>query len=362
MAYIKLGPIGNYFGSSRLGIYLSEGNAAQVDDNLLNSTLAKFLLTGFFVTIDKHEFENIKIDRRALRGIPLQFVGVNPVTIIEPVYDYLDQPPVETSGDRFIVGPNPTGLWSGLAGMIVQWSGDDESWKVITPKDGWIIPIINLGVSTTYKGTYPSGKWDLTQKRIRQLRESFNQTNPSPTEENPNATRAWTLEQIGIETQQRIEADNELKALIQEITTDPSNATPASRVTILDEGDYFQATNVEMALQELAADLKDTDNQLSVLTTLYQQLSNQVDQLTGGNPGGAFTTKAYVYLNISQIFLGHVLGRIPLWQLYQIETPNGTTINSNSVLNGVIAQPYRVTYNDIRFEFPRSINLVLILA
>ena len=64
MAYIKLGPIGDYFASARLGIYLSAGNAQQVEDSLLETTLKNFLLTGFFVLIEKHEFENIRINLR----------------------------------------------------------------------------------------------------------------------------------------------------------------------------------------------------------------------------------------------------------------------------------------------------------
>lgn len=368
MSYIKLGPIGDYFGSSRLGLYLTPGNAAQIDDGILYSTLSKFLLTGFFVLIDKHEFENIKIDRRAIRGIPLQFVGVNQPTIIEPVIDYLNSPPADaTIGDRYIIGNNPTGVWSNLRGMVVQFTGNDSDnpWQQIRPKEGNIIPIYNLGISTTYTGTYPSGSWNLTDRRINELKVSFNEILESDSEDDiPWATRAWVTQQINIEANNRIDGYVYLLQIIQNIQSTPQTQNKAVNVSIEDLGNYFQANNVEMALMELGSDLKTTKENLGTLTLAYQQLSNQVQQLigSGGGSGSSFSTRAYLYLGVTSINLGHLMGRIPIWQLYKFTPTGSDTVSANTVLSGVIAQPYRLTYNDIRFEFPRAYNLILILA
>lgn len=195
MAYIKLGPNGDYFNSNKLGITLVEGNAAYVTDEVLYSTLYNFLLTGFFILIEKHEFDNIKVDRRAIRSIPLQYVGVNQHEYQEPVIDFINNPPEGASpGDRYIVGREPTGVWQGYRNTIVEYR--DDAWQQIIPKEGLIIPIYNLGISTTYKGTNPSGDWDISDDRLSSLRGITNQSTPQTEQE--YATRAWVIDQISL--------------------------------------------------------------------------------------------------------------------------------------------------------------------
>src|SRR5690606_14373932 len=79
MAYIKLGPIGDYFASNRLGIYLNTQNASQVSDAILYTRLSNFLLTGFIVEIEKFEYDNIKIEQRTFNNLPLVVVPIHEV-------------------------------------------------------------------------------------------------------------------------------------------------------------------------------------------------------------------------------------------------------------------------------------------
>ena len=39
-------------------------------------------------------------------------------------------------GQRWIIGPAPTGLWAGRATQIAAWQ--DGAWVFYTPKDGWL--------------------------------------------------------------------------------------------------------------------------------------------------------------------------------------------------------------------------------
>lgn len=57
------------------------------------------------------------------------------------------------NGDRYIVGPSPTGAWSGLAGKIVAWSTDDPGfpsgfWQNFVPNAGFLT--FNVADTTFY--------------------------------------------------------------------------------------------------------------------------------------------------------------------------------------------------------------------
>lgn len=358
MAYIKLGPKGDYFASARLGLYLSGANASYIDDSILYGVLRNFLLTGFFVLIEKHEFDNIKIDRRELRNIPLQYVGVNQPTIIEPILDIKSEPPnLASTGDRYLVWSNPTGEWAGYKGYIAEFDG--SSWIFHTPKNGWTIPVYNLGISIHYSGTYPSGTWDITDNEITQLHVIVQTPEPGtePIDENW-ATRTWVLQQILLETTTRIAADNYLLTLINNLTQN-TNYPKAFQVEIADEGDYFEGTNVELALQELGSDLKGVNQNLTQLTQLYNNLNTIVQQLISNNNQNG--TLALMYLDTDIVAYGHGLGYIPNWGLYEFIPDGSTTIGPNLILKSVVAQA-DVTLSNITISFPKKHNLVLILG
>ena len=64
-------------------------------------------------------------------------------------------PPASPSeGDRYIIGPAPTGIWSGLAGRVAIFIG--TAWQFFTPQDGWQAFDIAAGEYLLYQGTWQS--------------------------------------------------------------------------------------------------------------------------------------------------------------------------------------------------------------
>src|SRR5574343_1501684 len=60
----------------------------------------------------------------------------------------LNAPPATpTEGDRYLVGPNPSGAWAGQAGRIAAfWGG---IWVFVAPRDGWTARILDEGATVT---------------------------------------------------------------------------------------------------------------------------------------------------------------------------------------------------------------------
>jgi hypothetical protein len=53
-------------------------------------------------------------------------------------------------GDRYIVGPSPTGAWAGRAGQVALWR--DGGWRFFQPKAGWAARIADEGVTLVHDG------------------------------------------------------------------------------------------------------------------------------------------------------------------------------------------------------------------
>lgn len=130
-----------------------------------------------------------------------------------------------------------------------------------------------------------------------------------------------------------------------------------------DAGNYFIGNNVELALQEAGTKLNTLSQDVGQLSALYTSLSLTVQQLVnnGGSGGGPVNVQAIIFLDANSLSYAHLKERIPIWALYKFDASGGNTLTPTTILTGVIAQPYRVTYNDIRFTFPRKYNLVLII-
>lgn len=357
MAYIKLGPTGTYFGSTKLGIFLTKENASYVNDSVLESTLANFLLTGFIVRISKHEFDNIKVDKAQLTNIPLQFVGVNQPKTIEPVLDVTAELPLNpATGDRYIVWHNATGPWLGRKDYIAEFNG--STWDFTEPQNGWIVPVYQLGTSTNYIGTYPSGRWSLDDGSIIELQRIINtnldgdegQTNP----DEDWATKTWVNNQLGIETQNRIAQDNYIIGLINQLSQNIA-IPPASQITITDAANYYTGTNVEAALQEIGLRLLNQGHSIDTIETNLTNLTNLVNTLLETQSG----TSIHIYNGVTVIQQNHYRGYIPIWQLYEYQNPGSP--ESSMELQGVLAMPTKATVNELRFEFDRVYNLVMIL-
>ena len=59
----------------------------------------------------------------ALSHLPVKSIGVNA------------PPSIPQTGDRYIVGSDPDGLWRGQVGALAIW--DVDAWRFSTPREGW---------------------------------------------------------------------------------------------------------------------------------------------------------------------------------------------------------------------------------
>ncbi len=82
-------------------------------------------------------------------------------------YDLLDvqpTPPVlPTSGDQYLVGPNPSGAWAGKANDIARWNG--SAWVFIVPSpsdqafDNAGRQYLYTGIATLFDGLWLDSEW-----------------------------------------------------------------------------------------------------------------------------------------------------------------------------------------------------------
>jgi hypothetical protein len=71
------------------------------------------------------------------------------LTVIERGRD--DPPPGAAEGERWIVGPAPTGDWAGRAGDVAF--RRDGAWRFFTPHAGWIAYVLAEGALVAHDGT-----------------------------------------------------------------------------------------------------------------------------------------------------------------------------------------------------------------
>jgi hypothetical protein len=70
-----------------------------------------------------------------------------------------DPPASPAPGNCYVVGPSPTGEWSGYAGYLAAFS--DAGWRFAAPVDG----LAALVKSTATVATYLGGSWDVGSMR-----------------------------------------------------------------------------------------------------------------------------------------------------------------------------------------------------
>lgn len=84
---------------------------------------------------------------QGVQGIP----GAGSEAWQEPVEDILNTPPdVFSNGDRFIVGTEPTGIFSGHANDIAIYQ--DSIWAFDSPITGWVAIVMNVNVPYSFNG------------------------------------------------------------------------------------------------------------------------------------------------------------------------------------------------------------------
>lgn len=270
LTYIKLGPIGDAFLDDSLGIYLNKDNAVEVDDSLLKSRLVNFIKTGFLVEIKKIEYDNLKIKFQNARNIPLNVVNLSKSNVLNPVEDIVVNPPIsQRFGERYLVGLNGGGQFQGRGDYIAEWT--TTGWVFIKPEDGMILPVYSLGISVHYKGTYPSGYWDISGEKITELEI----VTPGPITNQEYALQLFLTEQ-----EARILADLGLAKSIQDLLGAIGNIkATALNTTITDIDNNFLSSNVEGALIELYQSITNGNTTISNLVTQINQVVEQVSNI-----------------------------------------------------------------------------------
>lgn len=66
--------------------------------------------------------------------------------------DLNDPPATPSAGDRYIVGPSPTGAWDGHARDIAEWNG--SSWGFIAKNEGMQTFVEDEGIYYVYHGVW----------------------------------------------------------------------------------------------------------------------------------------------------------------------------------------------------------------
>lgn len=90
---------------------------------------------------------------------------------LDSVFTRLSTPPGSpANGDRYLITPIATGLWTSLEDKISQWNSATGVWDITVPTNGMSVRVDNEDNSIyKYEGNYPSGQWNkelITQVRF----------------------------------------------------------------------------------------------------------------------------------------------------------------------------------------------------
>lgn len=93
---------------------------------------------------------------------------------VDSVISFQNSEPVSpTNGDRYIVGPTPTGSanWTSLSpNIIAQWNSTLSQWDTTTPTNEMSVRVDNEDNSIyNYEGTFPTGQW--YKEKLGQVRD-----------------------------------------------------------------------------------------------------------------------------------------------------------------------------------------------
>jgi len=62
-----------------------------------------------------------------------------------------DPPATPTNGDAYIPAATATGDWVGQEDNVVFWDANVGAWEVYTPREGWLVYIVDEAVISVYK-------------------------------------------------------------------------------------------------------------------------------------------------------------------------------------------------------------------
>lgn len=66
----------------------------------------------------------------------------------------LNAPPGSpTNGAAYIVGPSPTGTWTGSANKLAYWRSASGAWRFLTPVAGWQVWVTDENKPYRYSGS-----------------------------------------------------------------------------------------------------------------------------------------------------------------------------------------------------------------
>lgn len=304
ITYIKLGPIGDAFASTELGLYLNPNNASEIDKSILNNRLYEFSLTGFIVEISKLEYDNIKLLNQTTTNIPLNSVPVGQPNILEPVEDVVNQAPSASTGKRYLVIDPLPGTFISKKDYIAVSDGID--WNYIKPENGMILPVYAWGISVHYTGTYPSGSWDIPADRLAELNGGA-----EVSDDVAGLIQQFT-DLLNQEIAARKSADTYLQSEIDGIGTASPFSGKASDVLVEDSAGLITANNVEAALKELILKINTNAQSITsinnVLTTILTTGMAFEFLYGSGAPAGGLGNLNYTYIDVDSKLLYKKIG------------------------------------------------------
>jgi len=118
--------------------------------------------------------------------------------------DLNDPPGSPAEGDRYIVGPTPTGVWVGHAKSIAWYDG--AAWAFDAPEEGWFVYVVDEAAFYAYEtaawGAYSAGGnmdtavYDIDVNGIVDKAETLDDGEHSATAEDVEAAVAWDIRYV----------------------------------------------------------------------------------------------------------------------------------------------------------------------
>jgi len=174
---------------------------------------------------------------------------------IDSVISKLSAPPLNPSnGDRYLIVPLATGVWTGNEYKIAEWNSTTSNWIYTIPTNGLSIRIDNEDDSIyRYEGVYPSGVWikeELNQVKFIIATSSNGSQYTAVSNQSFNSYNQNNILLVNFTTPNSgtvsLNINNIGEKMVKKLTgtgladIDPNDITPGYIYIITYDGNYFQ--------------------------------------------------------------------------------------------------------------------------